>query len=270
MRPAPAGNLLAHLAQIPDPRGRQGRRHPLAAMLAAVVCALLCGARGYSPILQWLHALPVSWWHRLGFTRRPPKDHAFRDLLAEISPEAFEGAIRDWLAVVLGAVPTSEELQAVAIDGKTLRGTLTSHQRAVHLLSLFDQRTGCVLSQQRVDEKTNEHKAALELLQTGGAQGSGRHGRRDLLPARRVPGDRRQRRRLLRGGQGEPTDAAREHRGRISGRFFPRRTNNSVKRRWTLRKRRPRNTAAESRAACRPPRACRARSIGPARRRSAV
>ena len=166
MRPAPAGNLLAHLAQIPDPRGRQGRRHPLAAMLAAVVCALLCGARGYSPIVQWLHALPVSWWHRLGFTRRPPKDHAFRDLLAEISPEAFEGAIREWLAVVLGAVPTSEELQAVAIDGKTLRGTLTSHQRAVHLLSLFDQRTGCVLSQQRVDEKTNEHKAALEQLQT--------------------------------------------------------------------------------------------------------
>jgi hypothetical protein len=53
-----------------------------------------------------------------------------------------------------------------AIDGKTLCGTLSAHQRAVHLLSLFDQRLGCVLSQQRVDEKTNEHKAALELLQT--------------------------------------------------------------------------------------------------------
>jgi predicted transposase YbfD/YdcC len=36
----------------------------------------------------------------------------------------------------------------------------------VHLLSLFDQRLGCVISQQRVDSKTNEHKAALELLQT--------------------------------------------------------------------------------------------------------
>jgi predicted transposase YbfD/YdcC len=28
----------------------------------------------------------------------------------------------------------------------------------------LDQRTGCVLSQTRVDAKTNEHKAALELL----------------------------------------------------------------------------------------------------------
>lgn len=135
-------------------------------MLAAVVCAMLCGARGYSAIVQWLHALPVPWWHRLGFTRRPPKDHAFRDLLANISAEEFEAAIRAWISGILSEVVTDEELRAVAIDGKTLCGTLSAHQRAVHLLSLFDQRLGCVLSQQRVDEKTNEHKAALELLQT--------------------------------------------------------------------------------------------------------
>jgi hypothetical protein len=135
-------------------------------MLAAVVCAMLCGARGYSAIVQWLHALPVPWWHRLGFTRRPPKDHAFRDLLANISAEEFEAALRAWISGILGEVVTDEQLRAVAIDGKTLCGTLSAHQRAVHLLSLFDQRLGCVLSQQRVDEKTNEHKAALELLQT--------------------------------------------------------------------------------------------------------
>lgn len=135
-------------------------------MLAAVVCATLCGARGYSAIVQWLHALPVPWWHRLGFTRRPPKDHAFRDLLAGMSAEAFEAAVRTWISGFLEEDLTADELRAVAIDGKTLRGTLTAHERAVHLLSLFDQRLGCVLSQQRVDGKTNEHKAALELLQT--------------------------------------------------------------------------------------------------------
>lgn len=166
MTPAPAGNLLSFLAQVPDPRGRQGRRHPLAAMLAAVVCATLCGARGYSAIVQWLHALPVPWWHRLGFTRRPPKDHAFRDLLASLSPEAFEGAIRRWMTTMLGTPLHDDPLRLVAVDGKSLCGTLTVHQRAVHLLSLFDQELGGVLSQQRVDEKTNEHKAVLELLKT--------------------------------------------------------------------------------------------------------
>lgn len=166
MTPASAGSLLAILAQVPDPRGRQGRRHSMAAMLAAVVCAMLCGARGYSAIVQWLHALPVSWWHRLGFTRRPPKEHAFRDLLAEMSAEAFEAAVRLWVSTLLGEEPAGDDLRAVAMDGKTLCGTLTPHTRAVHLLSLFDQRLGCVLSQQRVDERTNEHKAALELLHT--------------------------------------------------------------------------------------------------------
>jgi len=36
----------------------------------------------------------------------------------------------------------------------------------VHLLAAVDHKTGCVLSQCRVDVKTNEHKAALDLLKT--------------------------------------------------------------------------------------------------------
>ena len=42
----PAGGLLEFLQRVPDARGRLGRRHPLSAMLAAVVCATLCGFRG--------------------------------------------------------------------------------------------------------------------------------------------------------------------------------------------------------------------------------
>lgn len=34
------------------------------------------------------------------------------------------------------------------------------------MLSLLDHQTGCTLSQVRVDEKTNEAKAALELLRS--------------------------------------------------------------------------------------------------------
>jgi predicted transposase YbfD/YdcC len=43
---------------------------------------------------------------------------------------------------------------------------LTAHQRNVQLLSLLNQRTGCVLSQQAVSPDTNEAKAGLELLKT--------------------------------------------------------------------------------------------------------
>jgi hypothetical protein len=165
VQPAPAGSLLDFLSQIPDLRGRQGRRHTQAAMLAAIVCGILCGARGYSAIAQWLHQLDQKLWHAMGFWRRPPKATGLRKLLLQLPADALESAIRQWVESTLGPLDEAE-LQAVSIDGKSLCGTLQPHVRLIHLLSLFDQKTGCVLSQCRVDEKTNEAKAALSLLQS--------------------------------------------------------------------------------------------------------
>ena len=164
MSSARAGCLLAVLSQVPDPRGRKGRRHPLSAMLAAVVCGLLCGARGYEGLVEWLHDLPVDFWHFLGFTRRPPKKDCFRDLLMRLDPVALDRTLSEWISEELRLDLNEEQLQAVSFDGKTLCATLRTHSRAVHLLAAVDHQTGYVLSQLRVDEKTNEHKAALELL----------------------------------------------------------------------------------------------------------
>ena len=159
------GSLLEFLSQIPDPRGAQGRRHPIMAMLAAVVCAVMSGARGYRPIAQWLHAQDVTVWHALGFTRRPPKFGAFRKLLMRLSPESFEAALQRWANAVVGP-RSSTELQPVAIDTKTLCGSLQPHLAAIQLLAAMDHATGFVLSQQAVDPQSNEIKAAPKLLQT--------------------------------------------------------------------------------------------------------
>jgi hypothetical protein len=176
---APAGSLLSFLSQVPDPRGAKGTRHPLTAMLAAVVCAMLQGCRGYSAIEDWVHEQEVSFWHELGFTRTPPKLGAFRKLLMKLPSDSLEQVLTLWIEQGLGlslsdsdslssdtVTEGAEELQAVALDGKTLRGSLQQHERAVHLIEFLDQKTGYVLSQQRVDEKTNEHKGALELLKS--------------------------------------------------------------------------------------------------------
>ena len=165
MNSAPAGSLLTYLSQVPDPRGRKGRRHALSAMLAAVVCAVLSGVRGYAAIAHWLHSHPVEVWHLLGFTRKPPTRNCFRDLLMALDPDVFEDVLSRWAADTLNLNPSAEALAAVSLDGKTLCGTLTPHQRAVHLLAVLDQQTGGVLRQTAVDAKTNEHKAALPLLQ---------------------------------------------------------------------------------------------------------
>ena len=164
MKALPAGNLLAILAEIPDPRGRHGRRHSLPAMLATVVCAILSGARGYVGIADWIHLQGPKVWHWLGFFRKPPTWNTFRNLLMALPPEPFEAALRRWIAEFLPLSAESVALQPVAIDGKSLCGTLTAHQRSIHLLAILDQQTGCVLSQQQVAPYTNEAKAALELL----------------------------------------------------------------------------------------------------------
>jgi len=157
--------LLAMLAAIPDPRGRKGRRHPLAAMLAAIVCGLLTGARGYKAIAQWARALSPSDWQGLGFRRKPPCPNSFRNLLLALAPETLEAVLRQWTDSLLDE-PLPDEARGTSLDGKTLCNTLAAHERNVHLLSLLDQRLGCVLSQQAVDPTTNEAKTALELLKT--------------------------------------------------------------------------------------------------------
>ena len=159
--PADAG-LLSVLAAIPDPRGRKGRRHPLAAMLAAITCGILTGARGCTAIAQWINNQDVEFWHALGFTRRPPRVTCYRSLLLALPAETLENALRRWASKALGV--DGEKLRPTALDGKTLCNTMQSHGQSIHLLALLDHETGGVLGQLKMPAGTNEHKAAMELL----------------------------------------------------------------------------------------------------------
>jgi hypothetical protein len=140
-------------------------------MLTAVVCGVLCGARSYTALIEWLHDLPVDIWHWMGYTRTPPKHDCFRDLLVKLDPQVLENALRSWVADDLQLSLDDEPLQGVSIDGKTLCATLRPFAAAVHLLSAVDHRTGQVLQQCRVSDKTNEHKAALDFLKRLCTQG---------------------------------------------------------------------------------------------------
>ena len=159
-----AGSLMSFLAEVPDPRHASGKRHPLLAMLTHACCAMLCGCRGYAAIAQWGRDQPIELMHRLGYHRTPPSYGSFQGLLSRLDATALEAALSRWVAHLLGE-PAVEDLRAVALDGKTSRGSLTPYGAAVHLLAALDQKTGGVLGQMRVDAKTNEHKAALDLLQ---------------------------------------------------------------------------------------------------------
>jgi DDE_Tnp_1-associated len=54
--PIPAARsqyLLDLLAQVPDPRKKQGRRHSLAGLPAAEIAAVIAGSKSFAAIGQW-------------------------------------------------------------------------------------------------------------------------------------------------------------------------------------------------------------------------
>lgn len=161
---APRRDLREYLAQVPDPRGRKGKRHAFTATLTAVICAMLQNCRGYEAIAQWLHEQPLDFLWSLGFTRRPPTETGVRRLLSRIDVAAFEAALTRWITDLLGEDQPTEELTPTAIDGKALRGTWQRFEGAVKLLAVVDTQTKCVLHQRRVPGDTNEHQTALEVL----------------------------------------------------------------------------------------------------------
>src|SRR5947209_8338716 len=66
------------------------------------------------------------------------------------------------------AAPTDgdngQDKEPVSIDGKTLRGSKDGAVPGQHLVAAYAPLVEAVLVQVRVDAKTNEHKAALQLL----------------------------------------------------------------------------------------------------------
>lgn len=173
---SPAAGLLQALEQIPDPRGRQGLRHPLVAMLATVVCAVLCGHRSYAAIGQWIHAQEVSFWHLLGFRRRPPQEDAFRRFLNKLDPQRLAAVLNEWVDQLDGSEALPSSVQAAAldpqtIDGKTLKGTRGKWERARQVVSILENATGRIQAEIPVPTETNENKAAVELLKSLVLQG---------------------------------------------------------------------------------------------------
>ena len=179
-------SLLSFLAEVPDPRSRHGRRHPPAAMLAHACCAVLCGCRGIAPIAQWGRDQPIELMHRLGYRRRPASFGAFQALFARLDAGAFEAAVAGWVADLIGP-RAGAVLRAVAIDGKSARGSRTADAPAVHLLAALDQGERPAKSVLRWRPAWSAHRCGCGGCSLHVARGTGsRHGGSDTpMPARR-------------------------------------------------------------------------------------
>jgi len=161
---------------LPDPRDRRGRRHPLAAVLAVAVCAVLAGSKTLAAIGEWAADAPPEVLVSLGIRPDPltgvvaaPDEATVRRVLAGVDGDALDAAVGAWLqrqpspAVSAPAGPGRVVWPAVAVDGKTLRGSGRPGEQ-VHLLAVMDHTGQAVLGQVQVDGKSNEITAFVPLL----------------------------------------------------------------------------------------------------------
>ena len=157
MEPEKLGKSLREVfAQVPDPRRARGRRHPLPALLALSTAAMLSGARSLYAIAQWGRLQPPEVVQALGFTRpRTPTVSTLHLVFKDLDGAAFEAAVRQWAVQQLG-----DRGEAIAIDGKALRGIHGEELPGVRLVAAYATGAGLVLAQAGGPEPNNRSARA--------------------------------------------------------------------------------------------------------------
>ena len=162
------GALYAQAQTLIDQRKARGRQYPLALIVTVAVLAKLAGYAHVEDIADWAK-LRCQELHVLFGTKRARMPHHTtwsRILGRAVDIPALEQVVSQLLTPpTLGEVPDRCSI-AVALDGKTIRGTIPRGQRhgGVHLLAAYVPRRGVVLAQIAVDTKENEIVAAPTVL----------------------------------------------------------------------------------------------------------
>ena len=127
----PFAALLAALADVRDPRRRQGQRYSMRHLLLFSVLAVLTGATSYQGIITFIALQRERLNTVFGASfRRAPAVNTLRHLFLTLGRDDFEAAFRRHARALNTRTP--EAMRTIALDGKTLRGSfdhLTIAQR---------------------------------------------------------------------------------------------------------------------------------------------
>jgi hypothetical protein len=100
------------LAAMPDVRRHPGTRHPLAAILALVWSALLCGYRSYPALAAWRGTSRTRLTPALGVPPPAALCSTLHMVLRGVEREALEAKRGAWAEGLLPATPASQDAVA--------------------------------------------------------------------------------------------------------------------------------------------------------------
>lgn len=159
-------SLLDVFKSMGDARCGHGLRHPQPFVLACAAVAMLLGAGGYQAFEEECSQLTQRQLKALGCRFDPkkkcykaPSDTTFFRVLNRLDAAAFDLALGRWMMEQEISV-----LEALAVDGKTLRGSGRQDGQPLQLFSAVSHRLRLTVAQEPIQEKSNEIPALQPLL----------------------------------------------------------------------------------------------------------
>lgn len=145
---------------LSDPRVPGRRHHLLGDIIFITICAVISGADDW-PQIETFAQKRVDWLK--GFLTLPhgiPSHDTFERVFAALDPDEFACGLSQWSA----QLSRDLDIDHIAIDGKTLRGSAGPDSAPLHLVSAFATQCRLSLAQMTVEGKSNEITAIPELL----------------------------------------------------------------------------------------------------------
>lgn len=157
--------LLERFQELPDYRKYKIAKHNVGEVMYLSMLAMLAGANGYEDMALWIKLKKRELAKVLGHGLIPPAYTTIRNVYLNIDLEALNKMFEDWSHTIAKREGLSS-LNIVSSDGKTMRGSRnkTKDEKARHIVSLFLSKEKITLAQTKVDDKSNEIPALLELL----------------------------------------------------------------------------------------------------------
>ena len=159
--------LYARLQTIPDHRKKRGVRYPLASLLMIGVLAKLAGQDSSRGMSHWakLRTQELRQVFQLKRESMPHYSTWSRVLGHGVEPKEVEQIVGQFFAQTPRTAHPKRGSIQLAIDGKTLRGTIPlGETEGVHLLAIYQPQQGVVLAQMNVEHKGREITCAPTLL----------------------------------------------------------------------------------------------------------
>ena len=154
-------NFLEHFEDLEDPRSERNQLHSMPEILLLTLCAAICGAEGWQDVEDFGEAKIDFLKKFFPYKHGIPSDDTCRRFFRALDPEKFQELFRAWVQ----SFQLNLQDEIIAIDGKSSRHSFDHDKAMLHMVSAYATKTGLVLAQEKVSNKSNEITAIPKVLE---------------------------------------------------------------------------------------------------------